>query len=278
MQKKTKISVGYITSRAMLIIMIIITFFPFVMMINMSLKPNALIMNAFLDLPKEIYWINFTKAFKFVFRPIANSMFVCIISMIFIIIVVALSGYAFGQMKFRGKKLLYSLLIAVMMIPYTMLIIPNYNIVKDMGILNTYWALIIPYVAGQQVFGIMLAEAFFRGLPKDIFEAARIDGASDFSTFTRIALPLSKPILITVGITVFVAMYNDYIWPTVALTGGDNIKTFCQVVFNNAAGKGSNDLGLIAASFIIGTIPLAIAISSCLKYYIEGMLVGSVKG
>ncbi len=276
--QKRKISIGYIVSRCLLIIMLIITFFPLVMMINMSLKPNALIMNAFLDLPKEIYWVNFIKAFKFVFRPIVNSMYVCITSVALIIIVVAMSGYAFGQMKFRGKKLLYGLLLAVMMIPYTMLIIPNYNVVKNMNILNKYWALIIPYVAGQQVFGIILAEAFYRGLPKDIFEASRIDGASVVATFTRIALPLSKPILITVGITSFVSMYNDYIWPTVVLTGGDNMKTFCQVVFNNAVGKGSSDLGLISAAFIIGTIPLAIAISSCLKYYIEGMLVGSVKG
>ena len=120
--------------------------------------------------------------------------------------------------------------------------------------------------------------AFFKGLPNDIFEAAKIDGASEIYAFAKVAVPLSKPILITVGITSVVAMYNDYIWPTIALTGGDEVKTFCQVVFNNAAGKGTNDMGLIAAAFIIGTIPLLIATSSCLKYYIQGMMGGAVKG
>lgn len=278
MHSKRKIGVGYTISRILMILLLMITFFPFLMLINMSLKPNVMIANDFLGLPDPIYWVNFMKAFKFVFRPIGNSLYVCIISLVFIIIIVALSGYAFGRMQFKGKKILFSMLMAVMMIPYTLLIIPNYNIVKELNILNTFWALIVPYVAGQQVFGIILAESFFKGLPADIFEAARIDGASEFYAFTRVAVPLSKPILITVGITSVVAMYNDYIWPTIAMTGGDDVKTFCQIVFNNAAGKGTNDMGLIAASFIIGTIPLLIATSCCLKYYIQGMMGGAVKG
>ena len=154
----------------------------------------------------------------------------------------------------------------------------DYNIVSDMGLLNTFWSVIIPYMSGQQIFGIIIAESFYRELPKDIFEAARIDGANDIQLFAKVALPLSKPILITVGITAVVAMYNDYIWPTITITSGDELKTFCQIVFNNAAGKGSNDLGLIAASFVIGAIPLLVATSSCLKYYVQGMMVGSVKG
>lgn len=115
-------------------------------------------------------------------------------------------------------------------------------------------------------------------MPGELFEAARIDGAGDLQQFLRIGLPLSKPILITVGIQVVVAMYNDYMWPSVVITGGDDVKTFCQIVLNNAAGKGSSDLGLITAAFILGTIPLLIITQSCLKYYIQGMMVGAVKG
>ena len=170
------------------------------------------------------------------------------------------------------------MVLVVMMIPYTLLIVPDYEIVAKMGLLNSFWSLIIPYISGQQIFGIILAESFYREMPGDLFEAAKIDGASELQLFTRVALPLSKPILITVGITAGVAMYNDYIWPTITMTSGDEMKTFCQIVFNNAAGKGSNDLGLIAAAFIIGTIPLLVATASCLKYYVQGMLGGAVKG
>lgn len=278
MRAKRKIGIGYVASRLLTIMLLIVTFFPFIMLINMSMKPSVLIMNDFLGMPAEIYVENFKKAFDFVLKPIANSIFVCAISLAGILIVVSLSGYAFGRMRFKGRKVLYTMVLAVMMIPYTLLIIPNYGIVNKMGLLNTPWALIIPYIAGQQVMGIVLAESFFRGLPNDIFEAAKIDGASEFYCFAHIAVPLSKPILITVGITSVVSMYNDYIWPTIALTGGDDMKTFCQIVFNNAAGNGTTDMGLIAAAFIIGTIPLLLATASCLKYYVQGMIGGAVKG
>lgn len=278
MKAKRRIGVGYIAVRLLTVLLLMITFFPFVMLVNMSVKPSVLIMNDFLGLPSNIYFENFRNAFDFVLKPIGNSIFVCVISLAGILIVVALSGYAFGRMKFKGKKVLYLMVLAVMMIPYTLLIIPNYGIVDRMGLLNTPWALIIPYIAGQQVMGIILAESFFRGLPNDIFEAAKIDGASEFYCFAHIAVPLSKPILITVGITSVVSMYNDYIWPTIALTGGDDMKTFCQIVFNNAAGNGTTDMGLISAAFIIGTIPLLLATASCLKYYVQGMIGGAVKG
>ncbi|NLN03271.1 MAG: carbohydrate ABC transporter permease, partial [Clostridiaceae bacterium] len=239
-----KITIGFVLSKLLLAFLLIMTFLPILTMFNMSLKSTVLIRTNFWSLPTSIYWTNYEKAFKFVFRPVLNSLLICMISLVGIIILVALAGYAFGKMQFKGKKIIYSMVICVMMIPYTLLIIPNYEIVETMKLLNTYWALILPYVFGQQVFGIVLAETFYSSLPNELFEAAKIDGASEFQKFSLIALPLSKPILITVGITAFNSMYNDYIWPTIVLSSGDEFKTFCQVVFNNAAGKGTNDLGL----------------------------------
>ena len=135
-----------------------------------------------------------------------------------------------------------------------------------------------PLKDGQQMFGIVLSKTFFESLPQEMFEAAKIDGASEFQTYTRIALPLSVPTLITVGVTCTISMYNDYIWPALVLTKGDKIKTFCQIVFNNAAGKGTSDYGMTTAAFIIGTLPLLVITLSCLKYYLAGMLDGAVKG
>ena len=278
MKRKRHITAGRFFGSLSLVLLLLLTFFPILVMINMSLKQSVMITNDFFGLPRFIYWQNYRKAFEFVIRPIGNSLYICAVSLIGILTMVSLSGYALGKMKFRGRRLVYTAIMAVLMIPYTLLIVPNYNIVSDMGLLNTFWSVIIPYMSGQQIFGIIIAESFYRELPNDIFEAAKIDGASDLQMFSRVALPLSKPVLITVGITAVVAMYNDYIWPTITITSGDELKTFCQIVFNNAAGKGSNDLGLIAASFVIGTIPLLVATSSCLKYYVQGMMVGSVKG
>lgn len=278
MKKHKRLGASYFTSRLVLILLLVATFFPFVMMINMSLKPTVLISTDFLSLPKNPYWDNFTKAFKFVKRPILNSLLICGVSLFGILVNVTLSGYAFARMRFRGKKILYSVLVAVMMVPATITIVPQYLIVEKLHLVNTYWALILPYIGSQQVFGIILAKTNFEQMPQELFDAAKIDGASELQAMMKIGIPLLKPTLVTVGIQAVVAVYNDYIWPTVALTGGDNVKTFCQIVYNNAQGYVRTDIGLLCAAFIIGTIPLMIITCSCLKYYLEGMVAGAVKG
>lgn len=277
---RVKRNFPYFLSRVILVALVALTFFPFIMMINMSLKKTLDVKLHFLawPAPNEIYWKNFEKAFDFVFHPIVNSLIVCGISLVLILIMVSMTGYAFGRLKFAGKNLFFLMVLAVMMIPYTMLLVPNYTIIRNMDLLNTKWSLIVPYIAGQQMFGIVLSKTFFESLPQEMFEAAKIDGASEFQTYTRIALPLSVPTLITVGVTCTISMYNDYIWPALVLTKGDKIKTFCQIVFNNAAGKGTSDYGMTTAAFIIGTLPLLVITLSCLKYYLAGMLDGAVKG
>ena len=277
---RVKRNFPYFLSRVILVALVALTFFPFIMMINMSLKKTLDVKLHFLawPAPNEIYWKNFEKAFDFVFHPIVNSLIVCGISLVLILIMVSMTGYAFGRLKFAGTNLFCLMVLAVMMIPYTMLLVPNYTIIRNMDLLNTKWSLIVPYIAGQQMFGIVLSKTFFESLPQEMFEAAKIDGASEFQTYTRIALPLSVPTLITVGVTCTISMYNDYIWPALVLTKGDKIKTFCQIVFNNAAGKGTSDYGMTTAAFIIGTLPLLVITLSCLKYYLAGMLDGAVKG
>ena len=277
---RVKKNFAYFLSRFALVALVCMTFFPFVMMINMSLKKTLDIKLHFLawPAPGEIYWKNFEKGFEFVSYPIVNSLVVCGISLVLILTMVSMSGYAFGRLKFAGKNVFFLMILAVMMIPYTMLLVPNYTIVRNMGLLNTKWSLIVPYIAGQQIFGSVLSKTFFESLPQEMFEAAKIDGATEFQTYTRIALPLSVPTLITVGVTSTISMYNDYIWPALVLTKGDKIKTFCQIVYNNAAGKGTSDYGMTTAAFIIGTLPLLIITLSCLKYYLAGMLDGAVKG
>lgn len=278
MKNHKRLGASYYTSRLVLILLLVATFFPFVMMINMSLKPTVLISTEFLSVPKDPYWENFTKAFKFVQRPILNSLLICGASLIGILINVTLSGYAFSKMRFKGRKVLFAVIMSIMMVPVTITIVPQYLIVEKLGLVNTYWALILPYIGSQQAFGIILAKTNFDQMPQELFDAAKVDGASELQAMMKIGLPLLKPTLVTVGITAVVAIYNDYIWPTIVLTGGDNIKTFCQIVYNNAQGYVRTDIGLLCAAFIIGTIPLMIITCSCLKYYLEGMVAGAVKG
>ena len=269
---------GYIFSRLALLLLLLATFFPLVMMVNMSLKPTVLISTDFLSLPLEPYLTNFTKAVEFVKRPILNSLYICALSLLGILINATLSGYAFARLRFRGKKAMYSILVAVLMVPATITIVPQFIIVSKLGIINTYWALILPYIGSQQVLGVILCRTAFEQMPQELFDAAKIDGANELQAMSMIGLPLLRPTLITVGIQAVVAIYNDYIWPTVALTGGDEMKTFCQIVYNNSQGLLRTDIGLLCAAFIIGTIPLGIATCCCLKYYLRGMVAGAIKG
>lgn len=278
MKSRKRLGASYYVSRGTLIVLLLLTFFPFVMMVNMSVKPTVLITTDFLSLPSAPYWENFTKAFQFVKRPILNSLLICGVSLLGILINVTLSGYAFSKMRFKGKNVLFAVILSIMMVPATITIVPQYLIVEKLGLVNTYWSLILPYIGSQQAFGIILARTNFDQMPQELFDAAKVDGASELQALLKIGLPLIKPTLVTVGITAVVAIYNDYIWPTVALTGGDDIKTFCQIVYNNAQGYVRTDIGLLCAAFIIGTIPLMIITCSCLKYYLEGMVAGAVKG
>lgn len=273
-----RLGIGYWVSRALILVLVVSTFYPFLMLINMSLKDNVFIQTDFLGLPESIRFDSYANAFGLIIRPVYNSLFVSMISLIGTLILVALSGYAFGRMEFRGKELLYGFVLSILMIPGALLLIPSYWIVYKLGLLGSFLALIFPYIAGQQIFGIILARSFFQALPEDMFEAARIEGAGELYMFLRIAVPLAVPVFISVGITSIISTYNDYVWPTIVLTGDEKKQTFCQLAFNSSSGNGFTDWSLLCAMFVLGSIPLLVISTSCLKYYLQGMLEGAIKG
>lgn len=202
MKKNKSFRLSWFVSRLLLVFLLLATFFPLIMMINMSLKPTVLITTDFLSFPKDPYWTNFTKAFAFVKKPILNSLLICGASLLGILFNVTLSGYAFSRMQFKGRKFLFTVILTVMMVPATITIVPQYLIVEKMGLVNTYWALILPYIGSQQAFGVILAKTNFDQMPRELFDAAKIDGAGELQALRFIGIPLLKPTLITVGIFV----------------------------------------------------------------------------
>ena len=277
-KNKNRIGIRYCISRAIIIILIVTTFYPLYTLVNMSLKPNVIIQTDFLSLARFNYFYNYISAFKDVLRPVANSLFVCIVTILCTTVVISLAGYAYGRLNFIGKEFFYNITLLVFMIPGVLMIIPTYQIVNSFGWDGSLLALIVPYISGMQLIGIVMTRAFFAALPEEMFEAGRIDGANEMYLFVKIALPLSKPILITAGITSMIAIYNDYIWPTIVLSGEAKLQTFCQIAFNAAGGNGATDLGKLAAFFVLGTIPLIFITTAGMKYYLQGMLDGALKG
>lgn len=274
---RNRFGIGYMFSRLILVILLLLTFYPMYTLINMSFKQDIMIKTDFLGLPQMFDLTNYNRALKDVILPVVNSLFVCVTVIVITTVIVALSGYAYGKMKFYGKEVFYNLILIVLMIPGVLLIIPTFQIVNKAGWNGSFMGLIMPYISGMQLFGIIISRSFFEAMPDEMFEAGKIDGASDIYLFLKIALPLAKPVLITAGITSFIAMYNDYIWPSIVLSGKPNLSTFCQIAFNNAGGNGSTDLGYLASFFVLGTIPLIIICSFSMKYYLQGMLEGAIK-
>jgi len=276
LKDKRKLTIGYWIARGLLLLIVMATFVPFVVMLLMSIKENINITTDFWSLPEVIVWRNYTKAFTYIVRPICNSLFIALCTIAVELVLVGMSGYAFGRHKFYGKNVIFIMFIGVMMIPNVLMVVPLFLTVNRLGLMNNYLALVLPYISGLQLFGILLARSFFASLPEEMFEAAKIEGAGEMYIFTRIAVPLSVSILISVGITSLIAIYNDYVWPTLVISG-ETRRTFSQAVFTLSNGYFA-DYGLITAGYVIGTIPMLIITGSCLKYYMKGLLEGAIKG
>ena len=138
--------------------------------------------------------------------------------MIGVLVIASISGFVFARYNFPGRELFFFAILALLMIPGVLTLVPAFLLVKNLGLINTYWALILPYMAGGQIFAIFILRSFIAGLPEELFEAARLDGASTLQAFRHIVIPLSKPILVTIAVMNVLGTWNDYIWPLVTIS------------------------------------------------------------
>ena len=203
-----------------------------------------------------------------------NSFVTAILCTIGNVVTSLLAAYAFTFFIFPFKEFLFSILLITMMVPQQVLLVPDFLIVKDLGWYNTYWALFMPWIAG--VFGIFLLRQFFMTLPKDLYEAAMIDGCSRLGFLFRILLPLSIPPIITMSISVFLTTWNSLIWP---LTVVDKPEFYTIQVglsfFTNEAGTRWE---LLMAASAISIAPLVILYFFAQKQFIEGIAQTGIKG
>ena len=170
----------------------------------------------------------------------------------------SLAGYIFAKFDFVGKNVLFVLILSTMMIPFPVLLIPTYLIADYLNLLNTLWALIIPGIVSA--FGVFLMRQFIAGIPNDLIEAARLDGASEFAIYARIIVPLVRPALAALGIFTFLASWNDYLWPLVAVNDLDKSTLPLALSFFNSAQAQRYDLVMAAASMAVVPVVIVVAI------------------
>ena len=197
----------------------------------------------------------------------ANSVFYAVTFAVGSILINSLAGFAFARINFTGKKWLFGFLLALLIIPGEMMLIPQFTIINALGLVNSRLAVIIPGLAS--VFNIYLFRNFFIAIPEEIIESARIDGAGIVRIFFRIMLPMSKPAIATVGVLSFISCWNDYIWPLMVLT--DSSKFSMQVAITTINTTQPVYINQVMAVLTISTIPLILVYIVAQKYILQGL-------
>lgn len=278
MNKKNKRIIERILIYIILIIGAIGAMFPFYWMVSSSLKPS----NEILQYPPELIPSTITlEHFIYVFntmdvpRSFMNSV---IVSGSIVILNAILSGmvaYALAKLKFPGKKALFALVLAFMMLPFQLLIVPLYSLIVKYGLIGTYAGMILPSVVTS--FSIYLLRQGMITLPNDYIEAVRIDGSGHFRIFAQIITPMMKPVFATVILTNFFWSWNNFLWPMMVAVQHDEIATL-QVAINRYRGVQSNNWGAIMASCTLTAIPIVIVYMVLQRQFIESVATSGVKG
>ena len=263
-------------SYLLLALLLFLTFVPIIYLIIMSLKDNGQIYGRFWAMPNPYRWTNFSMGLRVIWRPMLNSVLTTTTSTMGTLLFASMSGYVFARHRFPGKEFIYTAILSLLMIPPILTLIPAYVLINNLGMQNTYWALILPWTSGGQVFALLLCRSFFATLPEEFFDAARIDGASEFQSFSRIAAPLSVPILVTVAVVRLVTTYNQFMWPLVVISS-PTMQVVAVALTQFTSELGVTDIGPQMAAYILAAVPLIVLFSLGMKQYVQGITAGGLK-
>ena len=207
-------------------------------------------------------------------RSLFNSALIASVVTVVSVIINSMAGYALAKLRFRSQKHVYKALSLGLILPSQVAMLPLFLMMKEMHLVNTYWGVIIPGLAS--IFGIFLVRQYALAIPDEMLDAARVDGASEFRIFWSIVVPGIVPILATLAIWTFLATWNDFMWPLIVLS--DESLYTLPVALANLSGEHVQDTELMMAGSVITVIPVMLVFLFLQRYYIQGVMAGSVKG
>lgn len=252
--------------------------FPFYWVVITSLNaPNQV-----LQFPPSFWphgqWQNYTRAWSMApwLTYFGNTILIAACTTILVLVTSIFAGFAFGRMTFPGKGVLFALYLSLMMVPQTVLLIPDYIILRDLNWLNTYQAQIVPW--GASVFGVFLLRQFFMTVPKELFEAAALDGASRARTLWQIVVPMAKPVLVTVALYIFLGSWNAFLWPYI-MTTSPRVQPI-EVGLATFLGANGTDWTGLSAAVVFSTLPVMILFLIAQRQFLAGAYAtgGGLKG
>lgn len=244
--------------------------FPLLWQLSTSLKESAEVFAGYNLIPKKVTWGNYEIAWSQfnVKKYLVNTIFVSVMITTGALICCSMAGYAFGQLQFPGRDFLFFLYLGTMMVPQAVTLIPSYYIVLKLNLVNTFSGLILPFFFGS-AFGTFLLRQFYMSLPKDLFEAATIDGAGYLQIWWKIMLPLSKPAVATLGVMTLVSQWNSLLWPLVVTqspalkvlaVGLSDFRLFRNIQWNS-----------LMAAVIIAILPMLLILFFAQRFFIRGI-------
>ena len=253
---------------------------PFYIMLAMSLKsPDELNSSSYLDWPQHLAWENYIKvltnpnvSFPLFFK---NTLTIASCATVGALLTSAIVAYPFARLNFDGKDRLFILILSTMMLPGIVTMIPNYVLFKYFHWIDTFYPLIVPAFFGGGAFNIFLFRQFFLSIPKELDEAAMLDGANHLTTFFRIILPQAKPVLATVGVFSFVATWQDFMGPLLYLN--DPQKLTLEVGLRSYNGLMGSQYNLVMAGAVLVTLPLIIIYLFSQRYFVRGIVMTGIK-
>lgn len=268
---------GHLWVHVTLLIGAVIMIGPFLWMLSTSLKTYAESMQVPPQwIPTEWHFDNYAKVMDTInfAQYYLNTFLMTAGRTIGQLLLCSLAAYAFACMRFPGKSLIFVAMLSVLMIPSQVILIPSYVIMRNLEWLDTFYVLIVPGIFSA--FGTFLLRQFFMGLPRELEEAAKIDGSSYFGIFWRIYLPLSKSALVSLAIFTILASWNDLQWPLI-MTSEDSMRVL-SIGISSFQGQHATDYPLLMAAAVMATIPVILIFIFFQRYFIEGIAMSGIKG
>lgn len=257
-------------------VFVVVFLFPVLWVLMSSFKTQAELFRYPLTIfPQNPTLENYREAFssgRFL-QYFRNSSFVAIVSTVITVLINTMAGYALSKYFFRGRDAIFFVMIATLMIPLQVIMIPIFLLEKNLGLLNTLWGIIIPPAATPT--GVFLARQYMMTIPNSLIESARIDGAGEWFIFQRIILPLAKPIIATIAIFSFMWRWNDFLWPFIVIS--QQKKYTVQLALSNFVGQYNVDWSSLLSMTVIAILPMIIVFLFFQKYFIKGLSSGGVK-
>ncbi len=280
LRKKPKYTVTSFLLLLLFIVLAALTLLPFISITLASLRPSRELMRQGLGLNLDFSIMTLDNYHSLFFSDsdyfiwFLNSLKITVVQTVLTLLVSAFVAYGFAMYNFRGKNLLFTCVLLVMMTPMEIIMLPLYQLVIKMGMIDTMWGIILPGIAGP--LPIFFFRQYLSGLPKDFLDAARVDGCTEYGIFFRIIFPLMKPSFAAMGIFVGMNSWNNFLWPMIVLRSSD--KLTLPIGLNALISPYKNNYDILIAGAVFSVIPIVILFLIFQKQFIAGMTAGGVKG